>query len=653
MPGHKHDNSHASANTGNTLGDRSCVRQSKLYRMYESGNDVKGILGTSHLEWNTKEKEGVYKGHHVYDHNDPYNEAAGRDRHGGHDSPGSPREVVHTDRGLEKESDIQYNQFSHSYNKRKTQERNNVKERRKNLGAGESIMNLSNSPVRSQPTSNAKINYDTLLSNHRNSPKKTSTGKKTKSGTTAADRMKQRDWGHRSPEREVYGEGGEDGLNEDLDSLDIDSLERLKLGLDELRKMAAEAEENHVVNSPPRRERESPKPHILKKGQHSPGYAQRERERQDRLSLLKEELAELEHGYTPRGVESSYPSESRRNRRDETPTDSEQESDNTADGAYHPNRGLERPYLGKVISHQYLSSEEQKNEKRVGGRRNVGKQGRSDSGNFYANDDDSSSYPAARQNHRDQRGYDSKRRHSPNGSERSRGSRSSRNSQNLISPSKGILKNANPNASYKSPPITNSYANDNNANKRGGVVPPPAGPGGRYVVKYDKNGKELIRTYGHGREEGAKGSQFGFGKYGEKMDGESSAGPSKNRNKGRSAPFATQPELGDVSLTNRDGDSSERPFNPYNAASSISRDKYSSSAGGESEGGIQDNYDSLSKSELFNSHNLSRARGRNAFNQQDKVNQEKRDNKLFGGETIVGASNRNRMKESERVTRPW
>ncbi len=68
MSGHRHDSGVASQNLGNTLGSRSCVRQSKLYRQYESGNDVKAILGTSHLCWRTDQKEGAYKGQKVYDH---------------------------------------------------------------------------------------------------------------------------------------------------------------------------------------------------------------------------------------------------------------------------------------------------------------------------------------------------------------------------------------------------------------------------------------------------------------------------------------------------------------------------------------------------------------------------------------------------------
>lgn len=66
---HHHDPRAGTQNQGNSLGDRSCVRQSKLYRQYESGNGVKDILGSSHLAWNANEKEGAYKGHKVYDHN--------------------------------------------------------------------------------------------------------------------------------------------------------------------------------------------------------------------------------------------------------------------------------------------------------------------------------------------------------------------------------------------------------------------------------------------------------------------------------------------------------------------------------------------------------------------------------------------------------
>jgi len=68
MSGHHHNSNAATQNQGNSLGDRACVRQSKLYRMYESGNDVKAILGSSHLCWNPNETQGAYKGKKAYDH---------------------------------------------------------------------------------------------------------------------------------------------------------------------------------------------------------------------------------------------------------------------------------------------------------------------------------------------------------------------------------------------------------------------------------------------------------------------------------------------------------------------------------------------------------------------------------------------------------
>ena len=56
--GHYHDMSAGTQNQGNKLGDRSCIRQSRLYREYESGNSVKDLLGTSNLKWNPNKKEG-------------------------------------------------------------------------------------------------------------------------------------------------------------------------------------------------------------------------------------------------------------------------------------------------------------------------------------------------------------------------------------------------------------------------------------------------------------------------------------------------------------------------------------------------------------------------------------------------------------------
>mmetsp|Transcript_94990 Transcript_94990/g.163972 ORF Transcript_94990/g.163972 Transcript_94990/m.163972 type:complete len:276 (-) Transcript_94990:1054-1881(-) len=53
-------------NTGNVLGNRSCVRQSKYFRQYESGNNVKHLLGQDSLVWDTNKKQGVYSGVPVY-----------------------------------------------------------------------------------------------------------------------------------------------------------------------------------------------------------------------------------------------------------------------------------------------------------------------------------------------------------------------------------------------------------------------------------------------------------------------------------------------------------------------------------------------------------------------------------------------------------
>lgn len=61
----------SSINRNNVLSsDRSCVRQSSLFRQYESGNSVKGLLGTPNLCWNTQMKEGVFAGQRAHDEND-------------------------------------------------------------------------------------------------------------------------------------------------------------------------------------------------------------------------------------------------------------------------------------------------------------------------------------------------------------------------------------------------------------------------------------------------------------------------------------------------------------------------------------------------------------------------------------------------------
>jgi len=77
MPGHRHNPNASTQNQGNALGDRSSVRQSKLYRKYESGNDVKSLLGTSNLCWDPSQTQGAYNGQKAYDFDEHQNMLVG------------------------------------------------------------------------------------------------------------------------------------------------------------------------------------------------------------------------------------------------------------------------------------------------------------------------------------------------------------------------------------------------------------------------------------------------------------------------------------------------------------------------------------------------------------------------------------------------
>ena len=68
MSSHWHDSNAGTQNQGNVLGARPCVRQSKLFRSYESGNGVKGLLGTPHLQWEENRQQGAYANQPVWDH---------------------------------------------------------------------------------------------------------------------------------------------------------------------------------------------------------------------------------------------------------------------------------------------------------------------------------------------------------------------------------------------------------------------------------------------------------------------------------------------------------------------------------------------------------------------------------------------------------
>jgi hypothetical protein len=58
----RHDSSAATQNVGNFIGNRSSVRQSKLYRIHESGNSMKSILGKGSLSWDVNRQQGAYSG---------------------------------------------------------------------------------------------------------------------------------------------------------------------------------------------------------------------------------------------------------------------------------------------------------------------------------------------------------------------------------------------------------------------------------------------------------------------------------------------------------------------------------------------------------------------------------------------------------------
>ncbi|KPI87606.1 hypothetical protein ABL78_3315 [Leptomonas seymouri] len=77
MSGHHHTNDpNLTQNQGNMLGDRPCVRQSRLYREGCSGNAMKALMGQSELAWKTDQTEGCYGGGRVYDHNTEDHKAA-------------------------------------------------------------------------------------------------------------------------------------------------------------------------------------------------------------------------------------------------------------------------------------------------------------------------------------------------------------------------------------------------------------------------------------------------------------------------------------------------------------------------------------------------------------------------------------------------
>ena len=64
-------------NQGNVIGDRPCVRQSRLFRQHDSGNTMKDLMGQGHTKWDVNQQQGAYQGKAVYDHNTKDNAAIG------------------------------------------------------------------------------------------------------------------------------------------------------------------------------------------------------------------------------------------------------------------------------------------------------------------------------------------------------------------------------------------------------------------------------------------------------------------------------------------------------------------------------------------------------------------------------------------------
>ena len=68
--GHSHYGAPGSTqNQGNSVGDRPCVRQSKIGREHEGGNQMKALMGNDDLKWNVNKTEGAYQGGRVHDTN--------------------------------------------------------------------------------------------------------------------------------------------------------------------------------------------------------------------------------------------------------------------------------------------------------------------------------------------------------------------------------------------------------------------------------------------------------------------------------------------------------------------------------------------------------------------------------------------------------
>ena len=113
---HIHSSTAETQNQGNALGERACIRQSKLFRTHESGNVMKGLLGSDNLAWKTNVQEGAYAGRSTYDHNNPYPHHQRSSHSSLHESQQSVREPPRQSNGHhshERSYAYEYNRESH------------------------------------------------------------------------------------------------------------------------------------------------------------------------------------------------------------------------------------------------------------------------------------------------------------------------------------------------------------------------------------------------------------------------------------------------------------------------------------------------------------------------------------------------------------
>lgn len=163
-------------NQGNVLGDRPCVRQSKLYREQVGGNDMKALLGQEHLQWDTTQTQGCYSGGSVYDHNTSNHIAVKKEA--------GQNEGRYNQRGSNQNNNSQFQTSSGAYG--------NPNANVNNYGKNNNNHNINNNNNNNRQTTsgaygNANNNNDNLGNNNNNVS--VSTGKACRPGAGYANRQ--------------------------------------------------------------------------------------------------------------------------------------------------------------------------------------------------------------------------------------------------------------------------------------------------------------------------------------------------------------------------------------------------------------------------------------------------------------------------------